>query len=126
MKKILARSIIYFCLTVAISIVAIRHADDEFAVKMFSIILLLLLYIISFYDISIKGDEHIKTLEPSLYNELINQRRTYDLKPIFGASYLILSGRCRFYPKLKLIIIATMFYYLLVIILMITVFIILT
>lgn len=126
MKKILARSILYFTLAVVISIAIIRQDTNEFGVKIFFTMSLLFIYIIDFYDIAIHGDKCIKTIEPQLYSELKRLRWKYDLKPLFISSHLILSGRFRFYPKLNLIILATLFYYLLVAVLFVDMILILT
>ncbi len=126
LKKILARSILYFTLAVVISIAVIRQDTNEFGVKIFFTMSLLFIYIIAFYDIAIHGDKCIKTIEPQLYSELKRLKWKYDPKPLFISSHLILSGRFRFYPKLNLIILATMFYYLSVAVLIVDVILILT
>ncbi len=117
MKKILVRSILYFTLAVVISIAVIRQAADAFGVKMFFAMSIIFIYIIAFYDIAIHGDKCIKSVEPQLYSELKQSRWKYDVKPLFISSHLILSGRFRSYPKLNLIILATLFYYLSVVVL---------
>lgn len=126
MKKMLARSILYFTLAVVISIAVIRQGTNEFGVKMFFTMSILFLYIIAFYDIAVHGDKCIKTIEPQLYSELKRSRLKYDPKPLFISSHLIISGRFKSYPKLNLIILATLFYYLLVAVLLVDMILILT
>ncbi len=126
MKKILARSILYFALAVVISIAVIRQAADAFGAKMFFALAILFIYIIAFYDIAVNGDKSIKTIEPQLYSELKRLKWKYDPKPLFISSHLILSGRFRAYPKLNLIILATLFYYLSAAVLFVDVILILT
>ncbi len=113
MKKILARSILYFTLAVVISIAIVGQVSDAFGVKMLFAMSILFIYIIAFYDIAIHGDKCIKTIEPQLYSELKRSKWKYDSKPLFISSHLIFSGRFRSYSKLNLIILATLFYYLL-------------
>ena len=117
MKKILFRSILYFCIACVISIITTMLYIDNLAIKIFSTVFILCLYVISFYDISMSGDKCIKILEPQLYDEFLKKRFKYDIKPLFIASQLIFSGKFNYHPKIKLILVATLFYYLLVIVL---------
>ena len=117
MKKILFRSILYFCIACVIGIITTTLYIDNLVIKIFSTIFILCLYVISFYDISMSGDKCIKVLEPQLYDEFLKRRFKYDIKPLFIASQLIFSGKFNSYPKIKLILVATLFYYLLVIVL---------
>ncbi len=119
MKRILFRSIFYFCAACVISIITVRLFIYDFVIRIFSTLSILCVYVLSFYDISINGDKCIKTIEPQLYDEFVKKRFKYDIKPLFIASQLIASGKFRSYPKLKLILVATLFYYLLVIVLFI-------
>ncbi|MGM9551928.1 MAG: hypothetical protein ACI3XA_06680 [Clostridia bacterium] len=128
MKKLKKRSILYFVLTLSVSLLffaATKHINDGFIVKLITIVAILFLYIISFYDVAINGDKFVKDSEPELYEELDNARSRYEVKPMFISSYLIFSGRFRFFPKLKQAIWATVFYYLLVLVMMVTLFLIL-
>lgn len=117
MKKILFRSILYFCIACVIGIITTTLYIDNLVIKIFSTVFILCLYVISFYDISMSGDKCIKVLEPQLYDEFLKRRFKYDIKPLFIASQLIFSGKFNSYPKIKLILVATLFYYLLVIVL---------
>ena len=119
MKEVKMRSCLYLVLTVILCLVALLNAQCNVVGKVVLILLFVLIYFVSYYDIGLNGDKYTKTEEPDLYENL--HRNKFDGKPVFATSQLILSGQVRKYPKLKELVIATVFYYLQVVITLISI-----
>lgn len=119
MKKVKMRSCLYLVLTVILCLVALLNAQCNVVGKVVLILLFVLIYFVSYYDIGLNGDKYTKTEEPDFYENL--HRNNFDGKPVFATSQLILSGQVRKYPKLKELVIATVFYYLQVVITLISI-----
>ena len=116
MEKITKRVVVYLVITCIISLIGLVSTcciEEDFMIKFFTVLFLVIIHMVSSYDIALSGDKIIKQSNPELYEEF--DKRNESVLPFkritLGiSSELLFSGRFKHYPHLKPLKISAVIY----------------